>query len=146
MPRTERGRRTRRTILDAAAAEVLTRANRAEAKLPASVRAQGLEIQKSSRQRLGNIVLYEVLGWYGIPSFYDKLLPVPLRAVPVVPPVRWIEMLILSLAEKRTAFVPSVQVVPPLATVQETAVATSFFMTVKTVAPDVTPLNVTERP
>jgi hypothetical protein len=44
--------------LDAAAAEVLTRANRAEAKLPASVRSQGLEIQKSSRQRLGNIVLY----------------------------------------------------------------------------------------
>ena len=27
---------------------------------------------------LGNIVLYEVLGWYGIPGFYDKLLPVPL--------------------------------------------------------------------
>ena len=44
--------------LDAAAAEVLTRASRAEAKLPEAVRAQGLEIQKSSRQRLGNVVLY----------------------------------------------------------------------------------------
>ncbi|MBB2961759.1 efflux RND transporter permease subunit [Methylobacterium sp. R2-1] len=44
--------------LDAAAAEVLTRSSRAEAKLPEAVRAQGLEIQKSSRQRLGNVVLY----------------------------------------------------------------------------------------
>lgn len=31
----------------------------------------------------GNIVLYEVLGWYGIPSFYDKLLPVPLMNLSV---------------------------------------------------------------
>ena len=44
--------------LNAAAAEVLTRANRAEARLPAAVRSQGLEIRESSRQRLGNIVLY----------------------------------------------------------------------------------------
>ena len=44
--------------LNAAAADVLTRASRAEPRLPEAVRDQGLEIMKSSRQRLGNIVLY----------------------------------------------------------------------------------------
>ena len=44
--------------LDAAAADVLTRANRAEAKLPQAVRDQGLSIQKATRQQLGNVVLY----------------------------------------------------------------------------------------
>lgn len=44
--------------LNAAAADVLTRANRAQPRLPQAVRDQGLEIYKSSRQRLGNIVLY----------------------------------------------------------------------------------------
>ncbi|MFE1600678.1 efflux RND transporter permease subunit [Methylobacterium sp. ID0610] len=50
--------------LNAAAAEVLTRAQRAEARLPEAVRAQGLEITKSSRQRLGNVVLYSETGTY----------------------------------------------------------------------------------
>ncbi|MET7244660.1 efflux RND transporter permease subunit [Methylobacterium sp. EM32] len=44
--------------LNAAAADVLTRAQRAESRLPQAVRDQGLEIVKSSRQRLGNVVLY----------------------------------------------------------------------------------------
>ena len=44
--------------LDAAAAEVLIRSSRAEPRIPQAVRDQGLEIQKSSRQRLGNVVLY----------------------------------------------------------------------------------------
>ncbi|GJD48294.1 Efflux pump membrane transporter BepG [Methylobacterium crusticola] len=44
--------------LNAAAADVLTRAQRAEARLPQAVRDQGLEITKSSRQRLGNVVLF----------------------------------------------------------------------------------------
>src|SRR5919107_82251 len=44
--------------LNAAAADVLTRASRAEPRLPEAVRSQGLEILKSSRQRLGNIVLH----------------------------------------------------------------------------------------
>lgn len=43
--------------LDAAAADVLTRANRAEARLPQAVRDQGLTIQKATRQQLGNVVL-----------------------------------------------------------------------------------------
>ncbi len=44
--------------LNAAAADVLTRAQRAESRLPQAVRDQGLEIVKSSRQRLGNVVLF----------------------------------------------------------------------------------------
>ncbi|MFC7478160.1 efflux RND transporter permease subunit [Dankookia sp. GCM10030260] len=43
--------------LNAAAADILTRVNRAEPRLPEAVRSQGVEILKSSRQRLGNIVL-----------------------------------------------------------------------------------------
>ena len=60
---------------------------------------------------LGNIVLYEVLGWYGIPSFYDKLLPVPLMNLSVraidrvadLPALRRIspEQLLASLVPRR---------------------------------------------
>ncbi|MER2265131.1 efflux RND transporter permease subunit [Methylobacterium oxalidis] len=72
--------------LNAAAAEVLTRANRAEAKLPGAVRAQGLEITKSSRQRLGNIVLYAEDG-----AQYDELFLSNWAETQVIKPLRRVE-------------------------------------------------------
>lgn len=72
--------------LNAAAAEVLTRASRAEAKLPAAVRAQGLEITKSSRQRLGNIVLYGEDG-----ANYDELFLSNWAETQVIKPLRRVE-------------------------------------------------------
>ena len=86
--------------LDAAAAEVLTRANRAEAKLPASVRAQGLEIQKSSRQRLGNIVLYADPG-----APYDELFLANWAETQVIKPLRRVDGMgrIQNFSQKRYA-------------------------------------------
>ncbi|MCV0387846.1 MAG: efflux RND transporter permease subunit [Nitrobacter sp.] len=72
--------------LNAAAAEVLTRASRAEAKLPAAVRAQGLEITKSSRQRLGNIVLYAEDG-----ANFDELFLSNWAETQVIKPLRRVE-------------------------------------------------------
>lgn len=69
--------------LDAAAAEVLTRSSRAEAKLPEAVRAQGLEIQKSSRQRLGNVVLYADEG-----TGFDELFLANYAETQVIKPLR----------------------------------------------------------
>ncbi|MGE7152307.1 efflux RND transporter permease subunit [Methylorubrum rhodesianum] len=69
--------------LDAAAAEVLTRSSRAEAKLPEAVRAQGLEIQKSSRQRLGNVVLYANEG-----TGFDELFLANYAETQVIKPLR----------------------------------------------------------
>lgn len=69
--------------LDAAAAEVLTRSSRAEAKLPEAVRAQGLEIQKSSRQRLGNVVLYADAG-----TGFDELFLANYAETQVIKPLR----------------------------------------------------------
>jgi len=69
--------------LNAAAADVLTRANRAEAKLPQAVRDQGLEIQKSSRQQLGNVVLYADEG-----SGFDELFLSNWAETQVIKPLR----------------------------------------------------------
>ncbi|MFY9290729.1 MAG: efflux RND transporter permease subunit [Methylorubrum rhodinum] len=69
--------------LDAAAAEVLTRSSRAEAKLPQAVRDQGLEIQKSSRQRLGNVVLYADEG-----TGFDELFLANYAETQVIKPLR----------------------------------------------------------
>ncbi|MDP4026941.1 efflux RND transporter permease subunit [Methylobacterium sp. NEAU 140] len=86
--------------LDAAAAEVLTRASRAEARLPAAVRSQGLEILKSSRQRLGNIVLYAEPG-----APYDELFLANWAETQVIKPLRRVEGMgrILNFSQKRYA-------------------------------------------
>ena len=86
--------------LDAAAAEVLTRANRAEAKLPPSVNAQGLEITKSSRQRLGNIVLYAEDG-----APYDELFLANWAETQVIKPLRRVQGMgrIVNFSNKRYA-------------------------------------------
>ncbi|WP_298954778.1 efflux RND transporter permease subunit [uncultured Methylobacterium sp.] len=71
--------------LNAAAAEVLTRAQRAEARLPQAVRDQGLEIVKSSRQRLGNVVLYSDDNTYDelfLSNWAETQVIKPLRRVP----------------------------------------------------------------
>ncbi len=69
--------------LNAAAADVLTRASRAEPRLPQAVRDQGLEILKSSRQRLGNIVLYSAEG-----AGYDELFLSNWAETQVIKPLR----------------------------------------------------------
>ncbi|GAA0601925.1 efflux RND transporter permease subunit [Craurococcus roseus] len=69
--------------LNAAAADVLTRASRAEPRLPEAVRSQGLEILKSSRQRLGNIVLYSEDG-----AGYDELFLSNWAETQVIKPLR----------------------------------------------------------
>ncbi|GJE54513.1 MULTISPECIES: efflux RND transporter permease subunit [Methylobacterium] len=69
--------------LNGAAADVLTRAKRAEDKLPEAVQRQGLEIQKSSRQQLGNIVLYADEG-----SGYDELFLSNWAETQVIKPLR----------------------------------------------------------
>lgn len=85
--------------LNAAAADVLTRANRAEAKLPASVRSQGLEIRKATRQQLGNIVLY------GESDRFDELFLSNWAETQVIKPLKRVEGMgrIQNFSQKRYA-------------------------------------------
>ncbi|GAA0272874.1 Efflux pump membrane transporter BepE [Methylorubrum aminovorans] len=85
--------------LNAAAADVLTRANRAEARLPQAVRDQGLQITKSSRQQLGNVVLYSEDGQY------DELFLSNWAETQVIKPLRRVEGMgrIVNLSNKRYA-------------------------------------------
>lgn len=86
--------------LNAAAAEVLTRANRAEARLPQAVRDQGLEITKATRQQLGNIVLYAEKG-----TAYDELFLSNWAETQVIKPLRRVEGMgrIINFSNKRYA-------------------------------------------
>lgn len=85
--------------LNAAAADVLTRANRAEARLPQAVRDQGLQITKSSRQQLGNVVLYSE------DDQYDELFLSNWAETQVIKPLRRVEGMgrIVNLSNKRYA-------------------------------------------
>ena len=85
--------------LNAAAADVLTRANRAEAKLPQSVRDQGLEIRKATRQQLGNIVLY------GDADRFDELFLSNWAETQVIKPLKRVEGMgrIQNFSQKRYA-------------------------------------------
>lgn len=86
--------------LNAAAAEVLTRANRAEPRLPAAVRSQGLEIRKSARQQLGNIVLYAEDG-----AGFDELFLSNWAETQVIKPLKRVEGMgrVLNFSNKRYA-------------------------------------------
>ncbi|MDT0187985.1 efflux RND transporter permease subunit [Microbacterium sp. ARD31] len=85
--------------LSAAAADVLTRANRAEARLPQAVRDQGLQITKSSRQQLGTVALYSEDGQY------DELFLSNWAETQVIKPLRRVEGMgrIVNLSNKRYA-------------------------------------------
>lgn len=85
--------------LNAAAAEVLTRAQRAESRLPEAVRAQGLEITKSTRQRLGNVVLYSDT------DTYDELFLSNWAETQVIKPLRRVTGMgrIVNFSNKRYA-------------------------------------------
>lgn len=66
--------------IDRAASDVLTRVNRALPQLPSSVRAQGVDIRRSSRQRLADVVIYG--------KGYDELFLSNYAETRVIPAIR----------------------------------------------------------